>query len=103
MERITINEYAKAKGGIERITTFDEMRKRYVVKPDAPQGENIQRLGMDEDRDEAKKPVLDVDVLKCRTRGGAVSFRRLLGDNVLYEGKFDFCPDCGQRLEWEYI
>ena len=32
-----------------RLTTYDEVRQVYVIKPDAPQGQIIQRLGKFED------------------------------------------------------
>lgn len=71
-----------------RITEFDTVRKRYVVKPDAPQGENIQRLGLYEDRDEVKAPVYTPQqVPQCAICG------------YIIPGDYYFCPWCGQRLK----
>lgn len=75
---------------MERITEYDEVRGCYVIKPEAPQGQHIQRLGMYEDRDEAKRCITDL-------QGFGVSCPNC--DRVM-ESQFEFCPDCGQRLKW---
>lgn len=77
-----------AENTTERITVYDIMRKRYVVRPDAPQGENIQRLGLYEDRDEVKAPVYTPQqVPQCVVCG------------YIIPGDYYFCPWCGQRLK----
>ena len=75
---------------MDRLTKYDEIRKCYVILPDAKQGEHVQRLGMYEDRDEAKIPkVQNIEGFNlcpsCKTETYDV---------------YNFCPICGQRLDW---
>lgn len=84
---------------MKRLTRYDDVRGCYVIVSDTDQN-HIQRLGELEDRDEAKKPVLDVDVWKCPTCGREVEYQKLINENAWLGGQFDFCPDCGQRLKW---
>lgn len=75
---------------MKRITTFDRMRGVYVIKPDAT-GNHIQRLGMLEDRDEARACVYtSLHEPQCCNCG------YLIADN-----NYTFCPWCGQRLQTE--
>ena len=82
---------------MDRITEYDEVRHCYVIKPEAPQGQHIQRLGMYEDRDEAKKWIQwtddRMDYVKCPVCG--------YGDEgeILMKETLGFCPSCGQRLK----
>ena len=71
-----------------RLTKYDIGRDIYVIKPDAPEGVSaIQKLGVYEDRDEARRSKLPFsDMLVCDKCGRAVDI------------DFCFCPDCGQRL-----
>lgn len=80
---------------MERLTKYDTVRNCYVIRPDAKQGEHIQRLGMYEDRDEVKEPYVcgkmfsDYPVYRCPT------CKKLVDEDL----KFTFCPSCGQRLK----
>lgn len=48
-----------------------------------------------------KKPAVPVDTWLCPSCGEPVEYQRKLGDNVLYHGQHDFCPKCGQAIDWE--
>ena len=80
---------------MERLTKYDKVRKCYVIKPDAKQGENIQRLGLYEDRDEVM-PLKDIWGEKfCPACDNARSILQISLDDP----SFKFCPRCGQRLK----
>lgn len=84
---------------MERLTKFDTMRNCYVMRPDARQGDNIQRLGRYEDRDEVCIPYFD-----HKDENGSVILRCGSCDRIVPEIKDDlysFCPWCGQRLQEE--
>lgn len=74
---------------LERITMYDKARKIYVIRPDAPQGQHIQRLGMYEDRDMASRDLVlgDVQGYSCKIC------------NTLVDADDNFCRVCGQRLK----
>lgn len=77
-----------------RLTEYDRVRKCYVIKPDAKMGQNIQKLGMYEDRDEprrikyaeSKSPDAEFECGACGADVGCC---------------YVFCPWCGQRLKEE--
>lgn len=48
-----------------------------------------------------KKPTVPVDTWLCPSCGESVEYQLKLGDNVLYHGQHDFCPKCGQAIDWE--
>lgn len=48
-----------------------------------------------------KKPTVPVDTWLCPSCGESVEYQQKLGDNVLYHGQHDFCPNCGQGICWE--
>ena len=73
-----------------RLTTFDIVRGVYVIKPDAPQGEHIQKLGKLEDRDEANRMEYTTIDNEYEYECGHCSSIVLSRDN--------FCSCCGQRL-----
>lgn len=50
---------------------------------------------------EAVKPYIDIDEAKCPICKVKLTRQELLGDNVLYEDFFDYCPHCGRKVEWE--
>ena len=69
---------------MERLTKYDKVRRVYVIRPDAKQGEHIQRLGFFEDKWE-EKPADDYECPECESYVSE-------GDN--------FCRNCGQRITW---
>ena len=80
---------------MERLTKYDKVRKCYVIKPDAKQGENIQRLGLYEDRDEVM-PLKDIWGEKFCP---ACDTGRSISPEMVKDLRYKFCPYCGQRLK----
>ena len=76
---------------MDRLTEYNRIAECYVMKPDAPQGQNIQRLGMYEDRDEAKEVYVNNDLWYCPNCKEMLDY---------YDDKEPFCRRCGQRLKW---
>lgn len=50
---------------------------------------------------EPVKPYVDIDEYKCPTCNVKLTRQELLGDNVLFEDFFDFCPKCGKPVKWD--
>ena len=50
---------------------------------------------------EAVKPYIDIDEAKCPICKVKLTRQELLGDDVLYEDFFDYCPHCGRKVKWE--
>lgn len=82
---------------MERITEYDDVRHCYVIKPEALQGQHIQRLGMYEDRDEAKNWILWTDDRKDYAKCPVCDFGE--EGELKWEDRTIFCQCCGQRLE----
>ena len=71
-----------------RLTEYDEIRGIYKLKVDCNQGENIQKLGRLEDRDEVL-PFQDYkEEMQCKNC-----------NYVFLDDYYCFCPRCGQRLK----
>lgn len=85
---------------LERITVHDAFRGVYVVVPDAPQGQHIQRLGKYEDRDTAE-PVKFFDDSEQRSAVCPTCGKILVEDYKDVPQDFQFCFGCGQRIKWE--
>ena len=49
---------------------------------------------------EMVKPYIDIDEAKCPICKVKLTRQELLGDNVLYEDFFDYCPHCGHPIDW---
>ena len=47
-----------------------------------------------------KKPKVLIDTWLCPTCAEKVEYQTMFGDNVLYHGYYDFCPNCGQAIDW---
>lgn len=50
---------------------------------------------------EAVKPYIDIDEAKCPICKVKLTRQELLGDDVLFEDFFDYCPHCGRRVKWD--
>jgi hypothetical protein len=52
---------------------------------------------------EAVKPIFDeVDVCgRCGNCGHALTQQKKIGDNVLIDERYDYCPSCGRAVKWE--
>lgn len=46
-------------------------------------------------------PYIDIDEAKCPVCKVKLTRQELIGDNVLYEDFFDYCPHCGEPVLWE--
>ena len=46
-------------------------------------------------------PYIDIDEAKCPVCKVKLTRQELIGDNVLYEDFFDYCPHCGKPVLWE--
>lgn len=46
------------------------------------------------------KPVVDVDDWVCGECGHKLTEQKMLGDNVLFEENYDYCPMCGKKVDW---
>lgn len=53
-----------------------------------------------EGQSEAVTPYIDIDEAKCPICKVKLTRQELLGDNVLYEDFFDYCPRCGRKVKW---
>lgn len=57
-------------------------------------------IAMLKDR-ETVKPYIDIDEAKCPVCKVKLTRQELLGDDVLFEDFYDFCPRCGKRVVWD--
>lgn len=48
-----------------------------------------------------KEPAVMIDTWICPSCNNGIEYQFLLGDNVLFHGFHDFCPKCGQAIDWE--
>ena len=47
-----------------------------------------------------KKPKVSVDTWVCPECGRDVEYQVMLGDSIIFHGQHDFCPNCGQAIDW---
>ena len=47
-----------------------------------------------------KEPAVMIDTWICPSCNNGIEYQFLLGDNVLFHGFHDFCPRCGQAIDW---
>ena len=49
------------------------------------------------------KPIFDeLDVSgACGNCGHELTYQKMIGDNVLFEERYDYCPACGRRVLWK--
>lgn len=50
---------------------------------------------------EAVKPYIDIDEAKCPICKVRLTRQELIGDDVLFEDFFDYCPHCGRSVKWD--
>jgi predicted nucleic acid-binding Zn-ribbon protein len=50
---------------------------------------------------EAVVPYIDIDEAKCPSCKIKLTRQELIGDDVLFEDFFDYCPRCGRKVKWE--
>jgi len=47
------------------------------------------------------KPIVDIDTWACGKCGYRLEKQELIGNNVLVSERFDFCPACGKKVDWD--
>ena len=52
-------------------------------------------------RQEGIVPYIDIDEAKCPVCKVKLTRQELIGDDVLFEDFFDYCPHCGKPILWE--
>ena len=60
----------------------------------------VPEYGRLDERLTPKKPKVSVDTWVCPVCGRDVEFQAMLGENILFHGMHDFCPNCGQAIDW---
>lgn len=46
-------------------------------------------------------PFTDIDEVKCPDCKVKLTRQELLGEDVLFEDFFDYCPRCGRKVKWK--
>lgn len=46
-------------------------------------------------------PFIDIDEAKCPICKVKLTRQELLGEDVLFEDFFDYCPRCGRKVKWQ--
>ena len=46
-------------------------------------------------------PYIDIDEAKCPVCKVKLTRQELLGEDVLFEDFFDYCPHCGKAVKWQ--
>ena len=46
-------------------------------------------------------PYIDIDEAKCPDCKVKLTRQELLGEDVLFEDFFDYCPRCGRKVKWK--
>ena len=49
---------------------------------------------------EAVVPYIDIDEAKCPVCKVKLTRQELIGDDVLFEDFYDYCPHCGRKVKW---
>ena len=50
---------------------------------------------------EPVKPIVDIDTLACGKCGYRLEKQELIGDNVIVSERYDYCPVCGKKVDWD--
>lgn len=56
---------------------------------------------LDMDKREEIVPYIDIDEAKCPICKVKLTRQELLGEDVLFEDFFDYCPRCGRKVKWQ--
>ena len=80
------------------IKTIKELNEDIPIKINLEFAEDILELLKER---EAVKPYIDIDEAKCPICKVKLTRQELLGDDVLFEDFFDYCPHCGRTVKWE--
>ena len=47
-----------------------------------------------------KQYVMDVGEATCPGCSHELEQQRMIGDNVIFHEQYEYCPGCGQRIDW---
>ena len=47
------------------------------------------------------KPIVDVDTWACGKCGHRLEKQELIGDNVLVNETYEYCPQCWKKVDWD--
>lgn len=96
--------------GLERLRFFNQRagRELWSDKPHDVQEEDIANadavyadaLALLKEQ-EGIVPFIDIDEAKCPDCKVKLTRQELIGDDVLFEDFFDYCPHCGKPVLWE--
>lgn len=50
---------------------------------------------------EPVEPSVDVDTYVCPNCGHRLEHQGKLGDNVIFDERYNFCPECGKAVKWD--
>lgn len=50
---------------------------------------------------EAVEPNVIIDTLVCGNCGTRLERQSMVGDNILFTERFDYCPSCGRKVKLE--
>lgn len=50
---------------------------------------------------EPVEPSVDVDTYVCPNCGHRLEHQGMLGDNVIFDERYNFCPACGKSVKWD--
>lgn len=53
-----------------------------------------------DDREEIV-PWIDIDEAKCPICKVKLTRQELLGEDILFEDFYDYCPRCGRKVKWQ--
>ena len=46
-------------------------------------------------------PKLDKDTFVCANCGHELEHQKLVGENIVYNERYNYCPECGKKMMWE--
>ena len=49
---------------------------------------------------EPVEPSIDVDTYVCPNCGHRLEHQGMLGDNMIFDERYNFCPACGKAVKW---
>ena len=60
----------------------------------------MKKTAQQDERLTPKKPKVSIDTWVCPACGRDVEFQAMIGYNILFHGQHDYCPNCGQAIDW---
>ena len=81
------------------LLNFDEKFFSEAVNKKAYAADLEDAINLLKERGEIK-PYIDIDEAKCPICKVKLTRQELLGEDVLFEDFFDYCPHCGRSVKW---